>query len=93
MFEQHQPSNPVEDMVKGAANGDMNRVEQLLEDRACSVDDQFNGKTALQAASQNGHIGVVKILLHYNANLEEEVREGGGREGEGERGGKERGEE
>lgn len=73
MFEQHQASNPVEDMVKGAANGDVGRVEQLLEGKACGVDDQFNGKTALQAASQNGHIDVVRALVRYNSNLEEEV--------------------
>ena len=73
MFEQHQASNPVEEMVKGAANGDMVRVEQLLETGACHVDDQFNGRTALQAAAQNGHIDVVNTLLRYNASLEEEV--------------------
>lgn len=73
MFEHHQASNPVEDMVKGAANGDIGRVEQLLKAGACHVDDQFNGKTALQAAAQNGHVDVVKTLLCYKANLEEEV--------------------
>lgn len=73
MFEQHQASNPVEDMVKGAASGDVGRVEQLLEEGACGVDDQFNGKTALQAAAQNGHIDVVRMLIRYNANLEEVV--------------------
>ncbi len=73
MFEQHQASNPVEEMVKGATNGDMVRVEQLLEAGACHVDDQFNGRTALQAAAQNGHIDVVNTLVHYDASLEEEV--------------------
>jgi len=73
MFERHQASNPVEELVKGAASGDVSKVEQLLEGGACSVDNQFNGKTALQAASQNGHIDVVKALIRYNANLEEEV--------------------
>ncbi len=73
MFAQHQASNPVEDMVKGAANGDVSRVEELLESAACCVDDQFNGRTALQAAAQNGHIYVVRTLISYNAYLEEEV--------------------
>lgn len=76
MFEHHQASNPVEDLVKGASNGDMVRVEQLLDSGACSVDDQFNGKTALQAAAQNGHLDVVRTLLRYNANLEEEDKDG-----------------
>lgn len=73
MIEQHQASNPVEDMVKGASNGDMVRVEQLLDGEACGVDDQFNGKTALHAAAQNGHIDVVRTLIRHHANLEEEV--------------------
>ena len=33
----------------------------------------FSGHTALQAASQNGHIDVVKLLVNMNANLEIEV--------------------
>lgn len=73
MFETHRASNPVEDMVNAAATGDVGKVEQLLLDGACGVDDQFNGKTALQATAQNGHIDVVHILLQYNANLEEAV--------------------
>ena len=76
MFEQHQASNPVEDLVKGAASGDMVRVEELLGEGACNVDEQFNGRTGLQAAAQNGHIDVVRTLIHYNANLEEEVGQG-----------------
>ena len=73
MFEQHQASNPVEDLVKGAAGGDVGRVDQLLSSDACGVDDKFNGRTALHAASQNGHYDVVRCLVRYNANLEEEV--------------------
>lgn len=76
MFEKHEASNPVEDLVKGASNGDMVRVEKLLGGGACSVDNQFNGRTALQAAAQNGHVDVVRTLLHYNADLEEEDKDG-----------------
>ena len=74
MFEQHKASNPVEDLIKGAASGDVARVEQLLGGAACDVDDQFNGRTALQAAGQNGHIDVVRCLIRHKANMEEEVR-------------------
>ena len=73
MFEQHQASNPVEDLVKGAASGNIAKVEQLLEASACDVNDRFNGRTALQAASQNGHMDIVRCLIRYKANLEEEV--------------------
>lgn len=73
MFEQHQASNSVEELVKGASNGDMVRVEQLLDAEACGVDDQFNGKTALHTAAQNGHVDVIRTLIRHRANLEEEV--------------------
>lgn len=74
MFEQHQASNPVEDLVKGAAGGDVGRVDQLLTSGACGVDDKFSGRTALHAASQNGHYDVVSCLIRHNANIEEEVK-------------------
>lgn len=74
MFEMHQASNPVEELVKGAASGDVVKVEEVLKQGMCSVDVQFNRHTALQAASQNGHMDVVRCLIRYNANLEEEVR-------------------
>ena len=74
MFEMHHASNPVEELVKGAAGGDAGKVEELLKQGICSVDVQFNGHTALQAASQNGHIDVVRCLIRYKANMEEEVR-------------------
>ena len=59
--------------MKGAAGGDVGRVDQLLSSEACGVDDKFNGRTALHAASQNGHYDVVRCLVRYNANIEEEV--------------------
>ena len=37
------------------------------------VDGVFAGHTALQAASQNGHEDVVKILIRHNADLETQV--------------------
>ena len=41
----------------------------------------FTGHTALQAASQNGHLEVLRLLLRSGANLELEVnRENGKRE-------------
>jgi len=33
----------------------------------------YAGHTALQAASQNGHVEVVKILMKYDVDLEVEV--------------------
>ena len=33
----------------------------------------FAGHTALQAASQNGHVEVIKILMKYDVNMEIEV--------------------
>ncbi len=33
----------------------------------------FAGHTALQAASQNGHIEVIKVLMKYDVDMEIEV--------------------
>ena len=33
----------------------------------------FAGHTALQAASQNGHIEVIKVLIKHSVNMEVEV--------------------
>lgn len=33
----------------------------------------YAGHTALQAASQNGHLEVIKVLLRYKADVEIEV--------------------
>ena len=33
----------------------------------------FAGHTALQAASQNGHVEVIKILMKYDVDMEIEV--------------------
>ncbi len=73
MFETHRAGDSVEDLVNAAATGDVGKVEQLLESGACGVDDKFDGKTALQAAAQNGHIDVVHVLIQYNTCLEEAV--------------------
>jgi len=39
----------------------------------CQVNGVYAGHTALQAASQNGHVEVVKILMKYDVDLEVEV--------------------
>lgn len=36
----------------------------------------FAGHTALQAASQNGHLDVIQTLLNYNADIEIEDKDG-----------------
>ena len=38
------------------------------------MDGVFAGHTALQAASQNGHLEVIAGLLRHRAHLEKEVR-------------------
>ena len=37
------------------------------------VNGVFAGHTALQAASQNGHIEVIKVLIKHSVNMEVEV--------------------
>lgn len=76
VFETHQPSNSAEELVKSAASGDVMRTEEILSNGLCSVDESFTGHTALQAACQNGHIEVVRCLIRYHANIEEEDQDG-----------------
>ena len=57
-------ANVTEDSASSALNRGVSSV----------VNGLFAGHTALQAASQNGHIDAVKLLIRHNADLEVEVR-------------------
>ena len=50
------------------------QVDELLKKGDVDVNGVFAGHTALQAASQNGHLEVIHILLRNNAHVEKEVR-------------------
>ena len=41
------------------------KVEELLSREECNVNGVFAGHTALQAASQNGHLEVGRMKLHF----------------------------
>ncbi len=56
-------SDVTEELVKAAANGDSQKVEELLSRDECNVNGVFAGHTALQAASQNGHLEVHTIIV------------------------------
>lgn len=43
----------------------MFKVEELLSREECNVNGVFAGHTALQAASQNGHLEVRGMKLHF----------------------------
>ena len=58
-----------EEVVKAAANGDAQKVEELLTREDCNVNGVFAGHTALQAASQNGHIEVKMLILRIQLFL------------------------
>ena len=69
-----------EELVKAAANGDIQKCEEILKRPDASRDGVFAGHTALHAASQNGHQEVIKLLLVHKVDTEIEVRRPGGRE-------------
>ncbi|GFY58225.1 e3 ubiquitin-protein ligase mib1 [Trichonephila inaurata madagascariensis] len=73
LFETHVSGDVNEELVKAAANGDAQKCEEILKRSEADVNGVFASHTALQAASQNGHIEVIKILLRHNANVEIEV--------------------
>ncbi|KAK2193980.1 hypothetical protein NP493_4g12025 [Ridgeia piscesae] len=76
LFETHVSGDVNEELVKAAANGDAQKVEEILQRPEADVNGVFAGHTALQAASQNGHVEVIKILMKYNVDMEIEDKDG-----------------
>lgn len=76
LYESHVSGDSVEELVKAAANGDSIRCEEVLKRSDADVNGVFASHTALQAASQNGHLEVIKILLKNNADVEIEDKDG-----------------
>lgn len=66
----------IEALVKVAASGDPLKCEQILRMRGLTVNGIFAGHTALQAASQNGHVNVIRVLLKHGADPEIEDKDG-----------------
>nr|CAG4644619.1 EOG090X02DA [Leptodora kindtii] len=76
LFETHVTGDVHEELVKAAANGDAQKVDEILKRADADVNGVFAGHTALQAASQNGHLEVIKILLRYKCDVEIEDKDG-----------------
>ncbi|XP_023702349.1 E3 ubiquitin-protein ligase MIB1 [Cryptotermes secundus] len=76
LFETHVSGDVNEELVKTAANGDAQKCEESLKRTDADVNGVFAGHTALQAASQNGHLEVIKILLRHKADVEIEDKDG-----------------
>lgn len=84
LFEPRVSENVTEELVKAAANGDAAKCEEFLKEQNQNGDNKtkadvngvFAGHTALQAASQNGHLDVIQILLKYKADVEIEDKDG-----------------
>ena len=69
MLEEHQSSSPAEEIMKCSTSGDLGRVEELVRGGDVAIDNQYNGHTALQAASQVGpvpfHNGPTEFISGY----------------------------
>lgn len=76
LFETHVSGDVNEELVKTAANGDAQKCEESMKRTDADVNGVFAGHTALQAASQNGHLEVIKILLRHKADVEIEDKDG-----------------
>ncbi|KAK7508223.1 hypothetical protein BaRGS_00000462 [Batillaria attramentaria] len=76
LFETHVSGDVNEELVKAAANGDGSKVDEILQRPESDVNGVFAGHTALQAASQNGHIEVIKVLIKHGVNMEVEDKDG-----------------
>lgn len=82
-IEPHVSGDITEELVKAAASGNAARCEEFLSGchengngQTADVNGVFAGHTALQAASQNGHLDVIQTLLNYNADIEIEDKDG-----------------
>uniref|UniRef100_A0A4W3I2S1 RING-type E3 ubiquitin transferase n=1 Tax=Callorhinchus milii TaxID=7868 RepID=A0A4W3I2S1_CALMI len=76
LFETQESGDINEELVKAAANGDVAKVEEILARPDVDVNGQCAGHTAMQAASQNGHVDVLKLLLKQSVDLEAEDKDG-----------------
>ncbi|KAG8442174.1 hypothetical protein GDO86_011104 [Hymenochirus boettgeri] len=76
LFETQESGDLNEELVKAAANGDSAKVEDLLKRQDVDVNGQCAGHTAMQAASQNGHVDILKLLLKQNVDVEAEDKDG-----------------
>ncbi|KAL3276771.1 hypothetical protein HHI36_012138 [Cryptolaemus montrouzieri] len=83
LFETHISGDINEELVKSAANGDAQKCEEVLKKSSIAgagigpdVNGVFAGHTALQAASQNGHLEVITVLLQFYADVEIEDKDG-----------------
>ncbi|KAH8360893.1 hypothetical protein KR084_010662 [Drosophila pseudotakahashii] len=90
LFEPNVSGDATEEFVKAAANGFAARCEEYLAGAAqpstssaspssgpdVNVNGVFAGHTALQAASQNGHIEVIQVLLRHSVDVEIEDKDG-----------------
>ncbi|XP_050309811.1 E3 ubiquitin-protein ligase MIB1 [Anthonomus grandis grandis] len=83
LFETHVSGDVNEELVKSAANGDAQKCEEVLKQANTAgagigpdVNGVFSGHTALQAASQNGHLEVITVLLRFHADVEIEDKDG-----------------
>lgn len=65
-----------EELVKAAANGEMEKCEYILGMTGANVNSFFAGHSALHAASQNGHLEVIKLLIGSNVDVEAEDKDG-----------------
>ncbi|MEF9994675.1 MAG: ankyrin repeat domain-containing protein [Acinetobacter sp.] len=57
------------ELVYWASLGDVEQVEQLLEDGTDPNQTDDEGYSALQAAAENDHLAVVKLLVSKGANV------------------------
>ncbi|CAG9763780.1 unnamed protein product [Ceutorhynchus assimilis] len=83
LFETHVSGDVNEELVKSAASGDAQKCEEVLKQSNTAgagigpdVNGVFAGHTALQAASQNGHLEVITVLLRCHADVEIEDKDG-----------------
>ncbi|KAK3857055.1 hypothetical protein Pcinc_025124 [Petrolisthes cinctipes] len=70
LMEPEQDSTVVDHMVREAAQGHTQALSTLLSTHPDKVDGKSSGKTCLQVACHQGHMDIVRLLLHHKASLD-----------------------
>jgi len=76
LLESNISSSPKEDLIKAAAKNDVEKIQRLLSNNSVQVNDDFNGITALLAASFHKSVEAVRLLIQHGANLESKDKDG-----------------
>jgi len=70
LIESDAPANPEKELVKAAAENNVQKIQTLLSNGNVQINDTFDGITALISASFHSSVDAIKFLIQRGADLE-----------------------